>query len=234
MPFTLAHPAAVLPLPRLMGRAGVLSALVIGSIAPDLPYFLGDPLQRKTTHSLHSLLWFSLPAGWAVYLAFELAMRRALVFVLPRPFRARLRSDPQLGERGPVTGCILLGALTHLAWDAVTHELGSYAVMQALNTLAGLAVIAGMVMRWLERTPPRRLPPATRAVEYRRFVARVLVVATFVCMSPVAALWIHMTHPGGPSHPVVTGGHALLTGLGFSAALLACGGLWLDRGGLKT
>jgi hypothetical protein len=234
MPFTLAHPAAVLPLPRLMGRAGILSALVIGSIAPDLPYFLGDPLQRKTTHSLHSLLWFSLPAGWAVYLAFELAMRRALVFVLPRAFRARLRSTPQLGEYGPVTACILIGALTHLAWDAITHELGSYAVLQVMSTLIGLAAIAGVTARWLQRSAPRPLPPTNRALEYRRFVARLLVVATFLCMSPVAALWIHMTHPGGASHPVVTGGHALLTGLGFSAALLACGGVWLERGGLKT
>lgn len=232
MPFTLAHPAAVLPLPLVMGRACIFSALVIGSIAPDLPYFLGDPLQRKTTHSLHSLLWFSLPAGWAVYLAFELAMRRAVLFVLPRPFRARLRSTPQVAEYDPVTLCILLGALTHLAWDAVTHEVGSYALLQVASTLVGLVVIAGATLRWLQRTEPRPLPPTSRALEYRRFVARILVVATFVCMSPVAALWIHMT--GGQTHPVLTSGHALLTGLGFSAALLFCGGVWLERGGLKT
>lgn len=234
MPFTLAHPAAVLPLPRLLGRAAILPALVIGSIAPDLPYFLGDPFQRKTTHTLASLVWFSLPAGWAVYLAFELAIRRGLVFVLPAPLRARLGSAPRLGEPGPVTLCLALGALTHLAWDALTHETGSYAVLQVLSSLGGIAVIAGTAMRWLERTPARPLPPTTRAIEYRRFVARALLVATFVCMSPLAALWIHMTHPGGPSHPVVTGGHALLTSLGFTTALLGCGGVWLERGGLRT
>ena len=35
MPFTFAHPAAVVPLLRPLGRYGVLSALVIGSIVPD-------------------------------------------------------------------------------------------------------------------------------------------------------------------------------------------------------
>lgn len=38
MPFTLAHPAVVLPLVR---RPFVPGALVAGAMAPDLPYFLG-------------------------------------------------------------------------------------------------------------------------------------------------------------------------------------------------
>jgi len=37
MPFTLAHPAAVLPLFR---GPLVPAALVVGAVAPDLPYFL--------------------------------------------------------------------------------------------------------------------------------------------------------------------------------------------------
>ncbi|MFJ2778051.1 MULTISPECIES: DUF4184 family protein [unclassified Kitasatospora] len=41
MPFTLSHPAAVLPLLRVAGERGplVASALVAGSMAPDVPFF---------------------------------------------------------------------------------------------------------------------------------------------------------------------------------------------------
>ena len=51
MPFTGSHPAAVLPLMRW----GLMpSALVIGSMVPDLPYFLPVP-DLGNTHSLIGL-----------------------------------------------------------------------------------------------------------------------------------------------------------------------------------
>ncbi|MSQ59664.1 MAG: DUF4184 family protein [Betaproteobacteria bacterium] len=47
MPFTIAHPAAALPLLRPLRGFGVLSALVIGSMTPDFPYFLTGDLTRR-------------------------------------------------------------------------------------------------------------------------------------------------------------------------------------------
>src|SRR5581483_12465816 len=47
VPFTLAHPAAVLPLRR---RGLVFSALVVGSMAPDFEYFFG--LKRPISHTM--------------------------------------------------------------------------------------------------------------------------------------------------------------------------------------
>jgi hypothetical protein len=232
LPFTLAHPAAVLPLPLLMGPYAVFSALVIGSLAPDLPYFLGDPLKRKTTHTLASVIWFSLPIGWAVYLLFEHVMRRAIVFVLPKPFRERIRGAPQVGAPGPVTVSLLVGALTHLAWDALTHELGAYALLQVASTLGGLGVIAGVTLRWLRESEGRKLKPLPAAIEYRRFVARILVVATFVCTTPLAILGLELLDHHGGTHPVLVAGHGALSGLGATAFLLTLGGLYLRRGGL--
>jgi len=44
VPFTLAHPAAILP---LRGRHYLRTApLIIGAMAPDLPYFLPSNLER--------------------------------------------------------------------------------------------------------------------------------------------------------------------------------------------
>jgi hypothetical protein len=81
MPFTLSHPAAILPLRLLLGRFGVLSALVIGSMAPDFPYFVGKPWPRIFTHTLESVVWFSLPVGWCVYVLFEYILRRPIWIV---------------------------------------------------------------------------------------------------------------------------------------------------------
>lgn len=48
MPLTLTHPAIVLPLAR---GPLVPSALVIGAMAPDLPYFVGMADRRPPSHS---------------------------------------------------------------------------------------------------------------------------------------------------------------------------------------
>ena len=54
----------MIPLRRPLGRWAVLSALVIGSMAPDFAYFLGVQSFRASTHTLASIAWFSLPVGW--------------------------------------------------------------------------------------------------------------------------------------------------------------------------
>ena len=59
MPYPFAHPAAVLPLARLLGRAGSPSALAIGSMIPDAWYFVPG-LVRADSHGAAGLLWFCL------------------------------------------------------------------------------------------------------------------------------------------------------------------------------
>ncbi len=67
MPFTLAHPAAVIPLKKsTYGRYFSLSALIAGSIVPDLGYLV--PLADFTgfSHSLGGIIVFGLPVGLLV------------------------------------------------------------------------------------------------------------------------------------------------------------------------
>ncbi|MEU4115258.1 DUF4184 family protein [Kitasatospora sp. NPDC028055] len=163
MPFTLSHPAAVLPLLRTpFSRA----ALVAGAVAPDLPYFLvatGLPVSAQswyepfanatTTHTLPGALTVGLPYTLALW-ALLLAGRRPLAALLPLPSPAA----PTVGAPGTAgtpgapgmagavvrrAGWVLLSALiglaTHLVWDSFTHFDG-FVVTRApwLNTtLAG-------------------------------------------------------------------------------------------------
>jgi hypothetical protein len=194
MPFTLSHPAAILPLLRPLGRRAVLSALVVGSMTPDLPNYLGAQVARPHTHSLLSIAWFSIPVGWLSYLVFQRVLRRPAVFLLPGPLRARLDPRPRIGAVGPVTLCLALGALTHVAWDSFTHDwhlvmrelpglrqwlldvwghpFWSYRFLQHGNTLLGAAVLALATWRWMLRLPPRPLDPEPRSARRLRAGAR--------------------------------------------------------------
>lgn len=148
MPFTLSHPAAVLPLLR---PPFVPMALVAGAMAPDVPYFLGtlgvpltagdwyEPfLNATTSHSPLGVLTVSLPVTLAL-VAGWLLLRRPLAALLPPsgPPPAPLRDAPDPGatsagaERVRRVAWLLLSALvgiaTHLLWDSFTHFDG-YAV----------------------------------------------------------------------------------------------------------
>jgi hypothetical protein len=175
MPFTLAHPAAVVPLARLLGKHAVLSALVIGSMTPDFAYLVPG-LTRGPSHSLGGLFWFCLPMGLALYLVFHLVLKRPLAATLPRRLREAVapvvaRTPGLPPARGlTVVLCLLLGALTHITWDLFTHpgpivrafpllaenlatvgwyRVYGYKVLQHSSTLLGLALLARWTRAWV-------------------------------------------------------------------------------------
>ncbi|MEU8784939.1 DUF4184 family protein [Streptomyces sp. NPDC048637] len=140
MPFTLSHAAAVLPAIRRTGAARgplVASALVAGSFAPDMTYYAdtlvpGGMAFGEVTHSLSGVLTVdvlvtaALVGGW-------LLVREPLTALLPRAWRGPVHTF-LLGRpwrpRGPrelaaLVGWFLvsavLGAVTHVVWDAFTH-----------------------------------------------------------------------------------------------------------------
>jgi len=128
MPFTVSHVAAVLPARRWLRRGGLFSAAVIGSMVPDFGLLLPFPLDRDATHSAHALLSFCLPMGLIAWLLYESLIRPAWAEVLPGGWRLRTQDADaavQYSRPGTWVGvclAILLGALTHLCWDAFTHE----------------------------------------------------------------------------------------------------------------
>lgn len=171
MPLTIAHPAAVLLLPRTRLP---LSALVVGSMAPDLEYLLRLAPTSTISHTPAGLAFFCVPAGLAVLWLFHRVWLPPLLVsdadgsgdtVARRPFAfgppARLAI---------ICAAILLGAITHVAWDSFTHRYGwmvrhwpllaepvgalpgglslpVFKVLQHGSTLLGLAVIAAVLFR---------------------------------------------------------------------------------------
>lgn len=211
MPFTLSHPAAVLPLLR---RPFSAAALVAGALAPDLPYFARstplpvgaqswyEPYMNATTsHTLLGALTVSLPYAVALWGLFLVA-RRPVGSLLPAPAGPR-PPEPDgasalLRRAGWVLLSLLIGIATHLVWDSFTHSDG-YVVMHVpfLSTpLAGdltwaralqhVSTIGGLVIiavyLWRRRS---RLRPATPGGR-RRLWCLLAVVAGIAAVGAVA------------------------------------------------
>ncbi|WP_326589907.1 DUF4184 family protein [Streptomyces brevispora] len=156
LPFTVSHPAAVLP---LMRRPFVPASLVAGAVAPDVPYFLdvlgvsetspqdwyGPLLNATETHSLSAGLVVNLPLAIALVAAYRM---------LRAPITALLPSGLRLPEPERTTGMpakvrhtmwllvsALIGIASHLAWDSFTHGfLVTHVQPLRASALGGLTV----------------------------------------------------------------------------------------------
>jgi len=211
MPFTAAHPLAVLPLLRLGPRRLGLdpTCLVIGSMAPDFEYFVRGEQISSISHTLAGLWLWNLPATlvlaalvhgvlkWPMLLVAPAAIARRAVRLVGRPWRARWG----VAALASCTISALLGAATHLAWDSVTHADGfGPQHFRALKAPIALPVVGTMVLhRALQHASTlvglgvlaalvvrwlvRSRPVALPAAP--RLAARLLVVA---CVAIAAAL----------------------------------------------
>jgi Domain of unknown function (DUF4184) len=156
VPYPFAHPAAVLPLVPLMGRFAVPSALAIGSITPDL-WHLVPFADRADSHSAAALLWFCLPAGLLAYALFHLLLKQPLIALLwPRLGAFACKGFPR-SRWYAVVASLLVGALTHLVWDAITHA-NDHTIQgpnwfQHANTALGSAILGGWIWGRVRRVP---------------------------------------------------------------------------------
>src|ERR1044071_2436867 len=125
MPFPLAHPAAVLPFRRLSCSYFNFTALVIGSITPDLGYCLERYQVDVLSHSIRGCFIFSLPVGLVLVAVFR-AIAEPLAEWLPAPHRRALApAFLQRSQRGfAIPLSLVVGAMTHVFWDSFTHDTG--------------------------------------------------------------------------------------------------------------
>ena len=174
----------------MLGARAVPSALAIGAMIPDAWYFV-PLLEREHSHELPGALWFCVPAGLLVYLAFHLLFKHPLLALAPRWLAGRLARWTTPGLPRVAWPWVLLslfaGIATHLVWDAFTHTghlpildarvaggLYLHQVLQHASTLLGTAFLA--VWTWRKLRAAR--PTATACALHDRL--RFAVVAAMV------------------------------------------------------
>ena len=106
----------------------MLSALVVGSLAPDFRYFLNLAPRGHFGHSFNGIFIFCLPVGLSVLWVFQKLMKLPLISLAPRSHQQRLvalaKPFPWGGTRrfSLIVASLLLGSISHLAWDAFTQN----------------------------------------------------------------------------------------------------------------
>jgi hypothetical protein len=126
MPFTLAHPVAVLPLRRYLP----LSALFFGSMSPDLEFPLRLAAVTRFSHTLPAILYFCIPAGMLLLAVWHGLVKRPAILLLPDGVRRRVEPMAMEFRYAPagrllvVALAVGIGALSHIAWDSFTHDYG--------------------------------------------------------------------------------------------------------------
>lgn len=191
MPFTVSHAAAAVPIAR--GRLA-LSALIIGSMAPDFAYFIHWRGDRDVGHTMPGIFLFCLPASLLVLWVFQTFLKYPLISLFPMSHQKRLLPAARGFRFGPLRrflwllASLQIGIYTHIMWDSFTHSHGwmvqhlpvlrtvvipqisdgfsLYTLLQHGSTLVGLLMLALWYIRWLRRAPywPVTRPPLPVAV----------------------------------------------------------------------
>ncbi len=128
MPVTFAHPAVVIPVHWALRRWTILSALVIGSILPDLKELLpaGSWFGQKS-EAVWFLLWITA-GGYLLLWIFHDIVKRPLVWLLTARWQRVLApycgpfSFFPLSRFVAITVCLLFGIASHYMLDDFAHS----------------------------------------------------------------------------------------------------------------
>jgi len=215
MPFTVSHAAAVLPLRKLNL---ISSAFIVGSMAPDLPYIIGNTEYRDLGHRFPGLVVFTLPASLLALWLFHNVIKRPVIELLPTGMQERIHH--QTGEFKflpasrflAILGSMSLGILSHVVWDSFTHpytwpwrqfvwlrsfvhvpfvhhRLQVFAALQYSSTIIGMLALAIWVALWYRRSAPGvRVPP--NSPRQSRFGLAVAMVVLAAIAGTVRAMLI--------------------------------------------
>jgi len=212
MPWTFAHPAAVLPFWRRCPRYLSFPALIVGSMSPDLGYYFNQFALASFAHTFSGTLLLCLPSGLTL-LVLLYALRNPICLFVPEPHRGALtevsRSFGRMGflRLATISLSVLIGSWTHILWDSFTHNerwasnyfallreplfqvggsaVHGYQVLQHLSTVVGLFLLAASYWVWLRQYRLRESERASSFVEER---GRWILISALVGMSIVVAI----------------------------------------------
>jgi hypothetical protein len=134
MPFTLAHPAIVLPFNRLQQGWVSLTGLVVGSLSPDFEYLLRMRPVNIHSHTIGGVFWYDLPLALITCFMFHNIIKRPLFENLPYMMQKRVNRYLSFNWNrffvhnwNLVIISIIVGAFSHLFLDSFTKEGGFFA-----------------------------------------------------------------------------------------------------------
>lgn len=173
MPFTLAHPAIILPLNK--SKRFSITALIAGSMVPDFEFFFQLREVENIGHHWYGVLLFDFPVALISCFLFHNLLRNALVINLPTSMRNRVAdvldfdwNNYARTNKWTVALSLFTGIASHILWDGFTHydglfvelfpvlatkvSIGNFAIpvyflLQLLFSVIGLLVVSYTILR---------------------------------------------------------------------------------------
>lgn len=248
MPFTLSHAAASLPFRRFKP---VWPALVIGTFAPDLQYFVLISDEDRSGHRFPEVLLVTIPFALLVLWVFEYVVKRPAIELLPSSWQRRLHDKlAPLSFAGwkrftSIVLWVLVGIATHLAWDQVTHAYSRLAshltllktmlylpvfhsislahLLQHISTVAGLAILAVWLAAWYRRTAPADQPQSEGFSPALKATVLITMSTIAVLAGYPLAMWRLAQRPTPASLFAIVGTTFVASTMVFCAQLLIFG-----------
>lgn len=176
-----------------------ISGLAIGAMAPDFEYLFRLAVYSRIGHTTAGMILFTIPVAFVAWIVFSRVVRPALVELLPAGLAQAMRPPVQSLALG--LAAVAIGALSHIAWDGITHRRGwtpailpflltpvvpglpLYRLLQHLSSAIGAAAIAIWISKWVRRQPAeaRRFAPGQR----RRSIAVVVAILAISCLAGI-------------------------------------------------
>ncbi len=200
VPFTLAHAAAAYPFRR---TRLVLSALIFGTFAPDLEFFLRFAPRGPFGHSFAGLFLFCLPVAFGVFWIFHDLVKEPLAALMPKPVRERIVPGIYpMSFRHPlqlvlIVVSILIGSISHVLWDSFTHArywpgrhvallhetfvlpvvgvVHTYKLLQYVSTIFGMLVLLLWFRHWVRTAPIQAHPAGSSVSPVKARIGRIVV-----------------------------------------------------------
>jgi hypothetical protein len=215
VPFTLSHPAVVVPLRRL---GFPLSALIAGSLSPDFVFFLRlmPPPRGHFSHTVEGLFLVCVPGALLALLLFHRVLKWPTLALLPNWLQARLIGPLRASEQAtpapgflPAAGAVLVGAASHLVWDDFTHGDGHtvqrlpilagsvlqlpgfelYRILQYGGSIMGAALLLYWSASWLREAPERPIEEPLQRWASVRTAWRVAIAGGSSTFSVLNGVW---------------------------------------------
>ncbi|MCM3626041.1 DUF4184 family protein [Paenibacillus glycanilyticus] len=181
MPYTLAHPLFAYPLKYVNRKFASVTGLVLGSMGPDLEYFVHLQPHQTIGHTIMGLFLQVIPLSIVLGLLFHYVVKTSLALHLPSAFDLDKRAYGLLNRWNMRSFrawliyllSVVIGFCTHVLIDGFTHESGYFVkhltilnktivlnlplfkILQYSFSLLGLAVIALTILSHLYRSDPQ-------------------------------------------------------------------------------
>jgi Domain of unknown function (DUF4184) len=199
---------------------------LVGTFAPDFEYFLRLAPDYGFGHTLLGTFVLTLPLALLVLWLFHAFVKLPLARLLPEAIQRRLTNHlDEFRFRGGarfalIVGSILLGIVTHLAWDSFTHPntwiyhhwpilsrtlhvpivglIPFYKLLQHGSTIIGIGVLSAWLAVWYRSSQPsghalsNPVSP-TRKIMIGAIVGTIAVVGAII--RATARIGIPHSHP---------------------------------------